>query len=73
MTFMRVVQANSPATTVCAKTLNARCREMQKIRNVVSGGEPSALLHKEASSFLSREEKMALIKEAGIVDIGPHY
>ena len=39
--------------------------------NVISGGEPSALLHKEASSFLSREEKMALIKEAGIVDIGP--
>ena len=26
---------------------------------------------KEASSFLSREEKMALIKEAGIVNIGP--
>ena len=39
--------------------------------NVISGGEPSALLHKEASSFLSREEKMALIKEVGIVDIGP--
>ena len=54
---MRVVQANSPTTTVCAKTLNARCQEMQTIRNVISGGEPSALLCKEASSFLSREEK----------------
>ncbi|KAL5490845.1 hypothetical protein EMCRGX_G016036 [Ephydatia muelleri] len=71
ITFMRVVQANSPATTACAKSLNGRCREMHKIRNVISGGEPSALLHKEASSMLSREDKMALIKEAGIVDIGP--
>lgn len=44
---------------------------MHKIRNVISGGEPSALLRKEASSMLSREDKMALIKEAGIVDIGP--
>jgi hypothetical protein len=44
---------------------------MHKIRNVISGGECSALLHKEASSMLSREDKMALVKEAGIVDIGP--
>ena len=71
MTFMCVVQANPPATTVCAKTLNVHCREMQKIRNVISGGEPYALLHKEASFFLSSEEKMALIMEADIVDIGP--
>ena len=44
---------------------------MQVLRNVISGGEPSAHLHNYASHFLTKEEKRSMIKDAGIVDIGP--
>ena len=37
----------------------------------MSGDEPSVLLHNEASHFLTKEEKRSLIKDAGIVEIGP--
>ena len=53
------------------KTNNAGCHEMQVLRNVISGGEPSVLLHNEASHFPTKEEKRSMIKDAGIVDIGP--
>ena len=43
---------------------------MQVLRNVISGGEPSALLRNEASHFLTKEEKRSLINDAGIVDMG---
>ena len=41
------------------------------LHNVISGGESSVLLPNEATHFLSKEEKRSLIKDAGIVDIGP--
>ena len=53
--------------------LKSRCSELQDIRRIVSGGEPSALLQSEVLS-LSNEERKSLLKEAGISDeikIGP--
>eukprot|EP00731_Ephydatia_muelleri_P018287 Em0011g327a len=73
ITFMHVTNAHNPTTTVCTRTLKSRCSELQDIRRIVSGGEPSALLQSEVLS-LSDEERKSLLKEAGISDeikIGP--
>ncbi|KAL5487124.1 hypothetical protein EMCRGX_G019690 [Ephydatia muelleri] len=70
---MHVTNAHNPTTTVCTRTLKSRCSELQDIRRIVSGGEPSALLQSEVLS-LSDEEWKSLLKEAGISDeikIGP--
>eukprot|EP00731_Ephydatia_muelleri_P020930 Em0013g657a len=70
---MHVTNAHNPTTTVCTRTLKSRCSELQDIRRIVSGGEPSALLQSEVLS-LSDEERKSLLKEAGISDeikIGP--
>ncbi|KAL5491484.1 hypothetical protein EMCRGX_G016781 [Ephydatia muelleri] len=64
---------HNPTTTVCTRSLKSRCSELQDIRRIVSGGEPSALLQSEVLS-LSDEERKSLLKEAGISDeikIGP--
>eukprot|EP00731_Ephydatia_muelleri_P009645 Em0005g231a len=58
---------------VCSRTLKSRCSELQAIRRVVSGGQPSVLLQNEVLS-LGDEQRRALLKEAGISDeikIGP--
>ena len=70
---MHVTNAHNPTTTICTRTLKWRCSELQDIRRIVSGGEPSALLQNEVLS-LSDEEQKSLLKEAGISDeikIGP--
>ena len=70
---MHVTNAHNPTTTICTRTLKSRCSELQDIRRIVSGGEPSALLQSEVLS-LSDKERKSLLKEAGISDeikIGP--
>ena len=64
---MHITNAHNPTTTVCTRTLKSRCSELQDIRKIISGGEPSALLQSEVLS-LSDEERKSLLKEAGISD-----
>ena len=52
---------------------NPQVTELQAIRRVVSGGQPSVLLQNEVLS-LGDEQRRALLKEAGIseeIKIGP--
>eukprot|EP00731_Ephydatia_muelleri_P002119 Em0001g2119a len=73
VTFMRITNPHNSTTAVCSRTLKSRCSELQAIRRVVSGGQPSVLLQNEVLS-LGDEQRRALLKEAGISDeikIGP--
>ncbi|KAL5506070.1 hypothetical protein EMCRGX_G007641 [Ephydatia muelleri] len=68
VTFMRITNPHNSTTAV-----KSRCSELQAIRRVVSGGQPSVLLQNEVLS-LGDEQRRALLKEAGISDeikIGP--
>ena len=70
---MRITNPHNSTTAVCSRTLKSRCSELQAIRRVVSGGQPSVLLQNEVLS-LGDEQRRALLKEAGISDeiqIGP--
>ena len=42
-----------------------RCSEMQTVRSIISGGEPSALIQNEVL-VLNDEERRALLQKAGI-------
>eukprot|EP00731_Ephydatia_muelleri_P032941 Em0024g485a len=73
VTFMRITNPHNSTTAVCSRTLKSRCSELQAIRRVVSGGQPSVLLQNKVLS-LGDEQRRALLKEAGISDeikIGP--
>ena len=52
------------STTICTRTLQSRCSELQDIRRI---GEPSALLQSDVLS-LNDEERKSLLKEVGIAD-----
>ena len=65
MTFMHVTRAHQETTAACSRTVKTRCFQMQKIRGIVSGGEPSALIQKEVL-ILSDEERRSLLDKAGI-------
>ena len=69
---MHVTRANQETTAACSRTVKMRCREMQKIRTVISGGEASALIQNEVL-ILSDEERPSLLDKAGIsssIEIG---
>ena len=59
MTFIQVT------TAVSSRTVKMRCSEMQTVRSIVSGGEPSALIQNEVL-VLNDEERRALLQKAGI-------
>ncbi|KAL5505860.1 hypothetical protein EMCRGX_G007397 [Ephydatia muelleri] len=65
MTFIQVTKARNPTTAVSLRTVKMRCSEMQTMRSIVSGGEPSALIQNEVL-VLNDEEIRALLQKAGI-------
>ncbi|KAL5502431.1 hypothetical protein EMCRGX_G009202 [Ephydatia muelleri] len=65
MTFIQVTKARNPTTSVSSRTVKMRCSEMQTMRSIVSGGEPSALIQNEVLA-LNDEERRALLQKAGI-------
>ncbi|KAL5489078.1 hypothetical protein EMCRGX_G018128 [Ephydatia muelleri] len=65
MTFIQVTKARNPTTAVSSRTVKMRCSEMQTMRSIVSGGEPSALIQNEVL-VLNDEERRALLQKAGI-------
>ncbi|KAL5515286.1 hypothetical protein EMCRGX_G000435 [Ephydatia muelleri] len=65
MTFIQVTKARNPTTAVSSRTVKMRCSEMQTVRSIVSGGEPSALIQNEVLA-LNDEERRALLQKAGI-------
>ena len=60
-----------PTTAACSRTVKTRCSEMHTARNVISGGEPSALLESEVLTL--NDEEKSLLEKAGItnISIGP--
>eukprot|EP00731_Ephydatia_muelleri_P014464 Em0008g184a len=65
MAFIQVTKARNPTTAVSSRTVKMRCSEMQTVRSIVSGGEPSALIQNEVL-VLNDEERRALLQKAGI-------
>ena len=65
MTFIQVTKARNPTTSASSRTVKKRCSEMQSMRSVVSGGEPSTLIQKEVLA-LNDGERRALLQKAGI-------
>ena len=62
---MHVTNGRNPTTSSCARTVKQRCRELDAIRSIVSGGEPSALMQEELC-MLSDEERNDLLEKSGI-------
>ena len=65
MTFIQVTKARNSTTSASSRTVKKRCSEMQSMRSVVSGGEPSTLIQKEVLA-LNDGERRALLQKAGI-------
>ena len=62
---MHVTNGRNPTTSSCTRTVKQRCRELDAIRSIVSGGEPSALMQEELR-MLSDKERNDLLEKSGI-------
>ena len=62
---MHVTNGRNPTTSSCTRTVKQRCRELDAIQSIISGGEPSALMQEELR-MLSDEERNDLLEKSGI-------
>lgn len=65
LTFVQVTNGRNPTTSSCTRTVKQRCRELDTIRSIVSGGESSVLMQEELR-MLSDEERKDLLQKSGI-------
>ena len=65
---MYLTKARQLTTAACSRTVKTRCAEMQTVKSIISGGEPSVLMENKVLTR-SDEERKSLLQKASISNI----